>query len=62
MKRGSMIFFLENAGELRIIILRSEKGKSRNNPTNTKHTHALMAHQLKNLYSPRENTQGDQKN
>ena len=36
---ASLIFLLENAGELRLIILRREKGKSPSNPTDTTNTH-----------------------
>lgn len=35
----TLFFFLKNIGELRVIILRREKGKSLNNPTHA-HTHA----------------------
>jgi hypothetical protein len=40
------LFFLENAGELRLIILRGEKGESPNNPTNTTHTQHTHTHAL----------------
>jgi hypothetical protein len=37
------LIFFRKRRRIRIIILRREKGKSPNNPTNTKRTHALTA-------------------